>query len=168
MGGGLTSVLACAILNAKIYIRESIMTFYDEFYFEITFSGRKAELDRVVAFLKGGGLDDFFEMDNDFIDYDDDYHETPDEGESSFSFSNDEYGIEIDELDADEFLEVLCRAAKKVDLRGELYDVDEEEYRFVSVEGDSYYLNARNIDLFNDELDTQAKEEARDEDEDED
>lgn len=161
-------MLACAILNAKIYTREIIMTFYDEFYFEITFSGRKAELERVVAFLKGGGLDDFFEMDNDFIDYDDDYRDTSDDGECSFCFSNDDYGIEIDELDADEFLEVLCRAAKKVDLRGELYDVDEEEYRFISVEGDSYYLNAKNIDLFNDELDTQAKEEARDGDEEED
>ena len=68
-------------------------------------------------------------------------------------------GIEIDEFDVDDFLEVLCRAGRKLDLRGEIYDIDDSEYRFISEEGDSYYLNARNISLFNDDLDTQAKEE---------
>ena len=76
-------------------------------------------------------------------------------------------GIEVDEFEVDDFLEVLCRAGRKLDLRGELYDVDDDEYRFISEEGDSYYLNARNISLFNDDLDTQAKEEDDHDDEDE-
>ena len=144
------------------------MTLYDELYFEITFTGKKSELEKVVSFLQGGGLDDFFEMDEDFLDYDDDYDTAGSTGETYFTFSNDDYGIEIDEFDVDEFLEVLCRAARNVDARGDMYDADDDEYRFISAEGDSYYLNARNISLFNDDLDTQAKEEDEDDEEDED
>ena len=144
------------------------MTLCDELYFEITLSGTKADLRSFVSFLRSGELDEFFEVTTDYIDYDDGYAEAADGEESSLLFTNDDYGIEIEELDVDEFLEVFCRAAKALDVRGTLYDVDDEEFSFVSAEGDSYYLNARNIDLFNDELDTQAKEEARDEDEDED
>ena len=135
------------------------MTLYDEIYFEITASGKKSELERFISFLKGGGLDDFFEMDSDYIDYDDDYRSSDGDAETYITFSNDDMGIEIDEFDVDDFLEVLCRAGRKLDLRGEIYDVDDSEYRFISEEGDSYYLNARNINLFNDDLDTQAKEE---------
>ena len=62
----------------------------------------------------------------------------------------DEYGIEIDEFDTDEFLEALCKAARALDVRGHLYDIDDEEYRFISEAGDSYYLNAKNI-FFDDE-----------------
>lgn len=140
------------------------MTLYDEIYFEITLSGKKAELKRFISFLEGGGLDDFFEMDESYVDYDDDYKSTSDEGETYITFSNDDIGIETDEFDVDEFLETLCRAARKLDVRGELYDVDEDEYRFISEAGDSYYLNAKNINLFNDDLDTQAKEEDTDDD----
>lgn len=135
------------------------MTLYDEIYFEITASGKKAELERFISFLKAGGLDDFFEMDTDYIDYDDDYKSTSGEGDTYITFSNDDIGIEVDEFDVDEFLEVLCRAGEKIDLRGELYDVDDDEYRFISEEGNSYYLNAKNINHFNDDLDTQAKQE---------
>lgn len=142
------------------------MTLYDELYFEITFTGKKAELEKVVSFLQGGGLDDFFEMDEDFLDYDDDYNSVGSTSETYFTFSNDDYGIEIYKFDVDEFLEVLCRAAKNVDARGEIYDAEDDEYRFISQEGDSYYLNARNISLFNDDLDTQAKEEDEDDEED--
>jgi hypothetical protein len=35
-------------------------------------------------------------------------------------------------------------------VRGHLYDIDDEEYRFISEPGDSYYLNAKNI-FFDDE-----------------
>ena len=140
------------------------MTLYDEIYFEITISGKKSEIKKVISFLEGGGLDDFFEMDDDFLDYDDDYASASEDAETYVSFSNDDFGIEIDELDVDEFLEVLCRAGRSVDIRGELYDADDDEYRFISEEGDSYYLNAKNISLFNDDLDTQAKEEDEAED----
>ena len=143
------------------------MTLYDEIYFEITASGKKSELQKFISFLKGGGLDDFFEMDSDYLDYDDDFASAGDEGETYVTFSNDDMGIELDEFDVDEFLEVLCRAGKRLDLRGELYDADDDEYRFISAEGDSYYLNAKNINLFNDDLDTQAKEEDEEDEEEE-
>ncbi len=142
------------------------MTLYDEIYFEITASGKKSELRKFISFLEGGGLDDFFEMDDEYIDYDDDYKSAGEEEDTYITFSNDDMGIEIDEFDVDEFLEVLCRAGRRLDLRGEIYDVDDDEYRFISEEGNAYYLNARNINLFNDDLDTQAKEEdGEDEDE---
>jgi hypothetical protein len=73
-------------------------------------------------------------------------------------------GIEIDELDTDEFLELFCRAGKNLDIDGRLYDADDEEYAFVSEMGDSYYLNAKNATRFNDELDEKAYEEDREED----
>ena len=143
------------------------MTLYEEIYFDITLTGKKAELERFISFLNGGGLDDFFEMDDSYIDYDDSYKSASDEGETYITFSNDDIGIEVDEFDVDEFLEILCRAARKLDVRGELYDVDEDDYRFISEANNSYYLNAKNISLFNDDLDTQAKEEDSDDEEEE-
>ena len=143
------------------------MTLYEEIYFDITLSGKKAELEKFISFLEGGGLDDFFEMDDSYVDYDDSYNSTSDEGETYITFSNDDIGIEVDEFDVDEFLETLCRAARKLDVRGELYDVDEDDYRFISEANNSYYLNAKNINLFNDDLDTQAKEEDSDDEDEE-
>ena len=140
------------------------MKLYDELYFEINLRGPKAELAKFVRFLKSGELDEFFEVTTDYIDYDDGYAEAADGEESSLLFTNDDYGIEIEELDVDEFLEVFCRAAKALDVRGTLYDVDDEEFSFVSAEGDSYYLNAKKVGLFNDELDAKAREEEADED----
>ncbi len=144
------------------------MTLYDEVYFEITLSGKKIEIKKFLSFLKDGGLDDFFEVEEDYVDYDDDFDTVGDEEATVITFSNDDLGIEIDELDTDEFLEVLCRAARNLDARGELYDADDDEYRFVSTEGNSYYLNAKSINAFNDDLDTQAREEDEDGEEDED
>jgi hypothetical protein len=140
------------------------MTLCDELYFEITLSGTKADLRSFVSFLRSGELDEFFEVSTDFIDYDDGYADAQDGEESSLLFTNDDYGIEIEELDVDEFLEVFCRAAKALDVRGTLYDADDEEFSFVSAEGDSYYLNAKKVGLFNDELDAKAREEEADED----
>jgi hypothetical protein len=140
------------------------MTLCDELYFEITLSGTKADLRSFVSFLRSGELDEFFEVSTDYIDYDDGYADAQDGEESSLLFTNDDYGIEIEELDVDEFLEVFCRAAKALDVRGTLYDADDEEFSFVSAEGDSYYLNAKKVGLFNDELDAKAREEEADED----
>ena len=139
------------------------MTLCDELYFEITLSGTKPELKKFISFLKSGELDDFFEFSSDYIDYGDDF-ETVEEGEETYiTLINDDYGIEIDEFDIDEFLEVFCRAAKNLDARGRLYDADEEDYSFVSAKGDSYYVNARKIRVY-DELDEKAREEDRGED----
>ena len=42
------------------------------------------------------------------------------------------------------------------------FTVDDEEYRFISAEGDSSFTNAKSITHFNDELDEQAYEEELD------
>ena len=135
------------------------MILYDELYFEITFTGVKSELKKIVRYLKSGELDEFFEIDSDYIDYDDGYMTADDSEQTSVIFSNDDNGVEIDSFDTDEFLELLCRVAKNVDVRGNFYDADDEEHSFISHEGDAYYLNAKNPGLFNDELDEHAKKE---------
>ena len=138
------------------------MTLYEELYFDIKFTGPKAELKKAVRFLKSGELDDFFEFSSDYIVYDDRFNEAEDGEETSFVLSNEDYGIEIDEFDVDEFLEILCRATKNLDVEGQLYDIDDEEYSFRSDEGNSYYVNAKLAVKFNEDED---KEEDEDEDE---
>ncbi len=140
------------------------MTLCDELYFDVTLSGAKSEIRKFAAFLRSGELDDFFEISTDYISYDDAYDEVDDDGICSMTFSNDDWGIEIEELDVDEFLDVFCRAARKLEVKGTLYDADDDEFSFVSYEGDSYYINARNIKDFNDELDAHADKEEREED----
>jgi hypothetical protein len=132
------------------------MTLCEELYFEITLTGAKAEIKKFASFLKSGELDDFFEITSDYINYDDEYAGKDDSEETSLVFTNDDYGIEIDEFDSDEFLEIFCRAAKNLDVQGRLYDIDDEEFSFVSSKGDTYYLNSKKIDRFNDELDEHA------------
>ena len=140
------------------------MTFCEELYFEITLTGTKAEIRKVISFLKSGELDEFFEFDSDYIDYHDDFDSTEEGDSTSVILSNDDWGVEIDEFDSDEFLDVFCRAAKNLDVEGRFYDVDDEEYAFVSEAGDSYYVNAKKVRRFNDELDEQAHKEERNED----
>ena len=141
---------------------EFFMTLYDELYFEITATGAKSEIKRFINYLKSGELDDFFEFDTEYINYDDDYADAGNDQEVSVVISNDDFGIEIEEFDTDEFLEIICKAAKGIYLKGQLFDVDDEEYSFVSEVGDAYYINARNIS-FNEDDD--KKEEDFDEDE---
>ena len=135
------------------------MTLCEELYFEITLTGAKSELKKFVSYLKSGELDDFFEVTSDYIHYDDEFDAADADKETSFIFSNDDYGIEIDEFDTDEFLEVFCKAAKSLEIEGTLFDVDDEEYKFVSAKGDSYYVRANRTTRFNDELDAKAHEE---------
>lgn len=137
------------------------MTFCDELYFEITLTGTKAEIRKFVSFLRSGELDDFFEITSDYINYDDGYKDALDTDKTSLVLTDDDCGIEIDEFDSDEFLDVFCRAAKNLDVEGRFYDVDDEEFSFVSSMGDTYYVNSKKIDRFNDELD---EERAREED----
>ena len=135
------------------------MTLCEELYFEITLSGTKSELKKFVSYIKSGELDDFFDVSSEYIHYDDEFDAADSDKETSFIFSNDDYGIEIDEFDTDEFLEVFCKAAKALDVEGRLFDVDDEEYSFISSKGDSYYVNAKKSTKFNDELDEKAYEE---------
>ena len=134
------------------------MTLCEELYFEITLTGTKSELKRFVSYLKSGELDDFFEVTSDYIHYDDEWEGADADKEVSVIFSNDDYGIEIDEFDTDEFLELFCKAAKPLDVEGRLFDVDDEEYEFTSSAGDSYYLNAKRTVKFNDDLDEEDED----------
>ena len=141
------------------------MTLYEELYFEITASGTKSEIKKLARFLKSGELEDFFEVSRDYINLDDNYDAISDEEKCELVFSNDEVGIEIDEFDTDEFLELFAKAAKNLEVTGTLYDAEDNEFSFVSPEGDSYYYNAR-LKNFNDELDDVANDEEVEEEED--
>ena len=125
------------------------MTLCEELYFEITLTGTRPELKKFISFLRSGELDDFFEFSTEYINYDDTFNEVSDVEKTSIVLSTDDYGIEIDELDTDDFLELFCRAAKNLLVVGQLYDIDDEEYNFVSEEGDSYYVNSRDVKHFN-------------------
>ena len=138
------------------------MTFCDELYFEITLTGTKAEIKRFASFLRSGELDDFFEISSDYISYDDGYSDAADEDKTTLVFTDDDCGVEIEEFDTDEFLDVFCRAAKNLEVEGRFYDVDDEEFSFVSSLGDTYYINSKKIDRFNDELGERAREEDED------
>ena len=142
------------------------MIFWDELYFEITLRGAKSELRKLANFLKSGELDEFFEVDSDYIIYDDRFGEAADGEESEIVFTNDDYAIEIEEFDTHDFLEVFCTAARKLDVYGFFTD-GSDEYRFTSAKGDSYFLNARDFS-FNDELDEVALDEEKAAEEDED
>ncbi len=139
------------------------MTLWDELYFEITLRGEKSELKKFVSFLKSGELEDFFEVSPEYIIFDDNFAATEDSEETEIIFTNDDYAIEIDEFDTDEFLEVLCKAARNLDLYGTLFDADDGEFHFTSAKGDSYYINSRKSIRFNDELDDVAMDEEKDE-----
>ena len=140
------------------------MTLYDELYFEITAKGEKSEIRKLVSFLKSGELDDFFEISKDYINLDDNYANLSDGEKCELVFSNDEIGVEIDEFDTDEFIELLCKAEKNLEITGTLYDIEDNEYSFISPEGDAYYYNSRTA-KFNDELDDVAEGEEAEEDE---
>ncbi|MBO5907923.1 MAG: hypothetical protein J6Q85_07235 [Clostridia bacterium] len=135
------------------------MTLCEELYFEITLTGAKSALKKFISYLKSGELDDFFEFSPDYISYDDNFEEADSDTETSIVLSNDDYGIEIDEFDTDEFLELFCRAAKELDVSGSLYDIDDEEYSFKSEAGETYYINARRQTLFNEDEDKAEEDE---------
>ena len=134
------------------------MTLYDELYFDIKATGPKTDIKRFVSFLKSGELNDFFEFSSDYIIYDDDFSTAEADDETSITISNDDFGVEIDEFHTDEFLEILCKAGKNLYIKGQLFDIDDDEYAFVSEEGDSYYTNAKNIISFNEDEDKQENE----------
>ena len=118
------------------------MTLYEELYFEINATGPKSEIKNFVNYLKSGELNEFFEFSSDYVNYDDDYATADPSTEVTVTIANDDYGIEIDRFDTDEFLEILCKAGRRIYLKGQLFDADNEEYSFVSEAGNSYYTNA--------------------------
>ncbi len=141
------------------------MILYEELYFEIRATGAKSEVKRFIDYLKSGELEDFFEFSEDYVSYDDDYDSTEAGGEVTVIISNDDWGIEIDEFDTDEFLEMLCRAGKRLYLKGQLYDSDTDEYSFVSETGNSYYTNALLVQNFNEDEDKPVEDDDDEDDE---
>ena len=139
------------------------MKLYDELYFEIKAFGTKSEIDNFINYLNSGELDDFFEFSESFIDFDDEYETASPNEEVSVHISNDDYGVEIDEFDVDDFLETICKAGKRVYLKGQLFDADNDEYNFVSESGNSYYINALLIKDFNQDEDRPTEEDDEDE-----
>jgi hypothetical protein len=99
------------------------------------------------------------------LDYDDGYATAEESAKTSVSFSNTDFGIEIEELEVFDLLDSLCRITRTLEVRGEIYDAENDEYRFVSHAGDSYYINADKEKLFNEELDKPSEDEDDDEDE---
>lgn len=136
------------------------MTLYEELYFEITLTGAKSEIKKLISYLRSGELDDFFEFSTEYINYDDSYSTATDDAETSVVLSNDDYGIEIDEFDVYDFLDVFCRAAKGLSVVGQLYDIDDEEFNFESAAGSADYVDKKSISVFNqDELLPEEKDE---------
>lgn len=127
------------------------MTLCEELYFEITLSGAKSDVKKFISFMKSGGLEDFFEFHNEYISYDDDYESATADKEVSVTLTNEDYGIEIDEFDTDEFLDIFCRASSALYVKGHLYDIDDEEFSFTSEAGDSYYVNSKKAIKFNED-----------------
>ena len=134
------------------------MKLHEELYFEITVEGAKSDVVKFIDYVKSGELDDFFDFSSQYIVYDDNYAISSDIGQVSVSLSNDNYGIEIDSFDPEEFLDALCSGGKMVTIHGNVFDIYDEEYRFISNAGESSYINTDKID-FSDELDDEAKKE---------
>ena len=141
------------------------MTLYDELYFEITLQGSKSDLQKFARYLTSGALDDFFEITEEYICYDDGFATADGSTSCEMIFTNDDFAIEIDEFCPEEFLEEFCKAARTLDVQGHMYDAEDEEYHFFSEAGDSYFQNSRSRRAFNDELDAQADAERDEEDE---
>lgn len=137
------------------------MIFNEAVSFEITVNGANSDVKRLASTLLSGEFADFFEIDEDMLSFDDDYETGEPDEQTSMLFSSDEFGVEVDEFDSDEFLEMFCKAAKRLYVNGVFYNFDDEEYRFVSEAGDSYYVNSDNISNFNDELDEERSREER-------
>ena len=98
------------------------------------------------------------------LSFDDDYEASADDQQTSVLFYSDEFGVEVEEFDSDEFLEVICKVGRALHLSGSFYNFDDDEFRFISEEGDSYYINADSARIFNDELDAEAAKENEEED----
>lgn len=135
------------------------MILSEEIYFEITAKGPKSEIKKFVKFLKSGELEDFMDVSSDFINYSDEYADASDTETVEMIFSNDDIGIEAEEFDTEDFLDIFCKAARNLELVGHIYDINDEEYNFSSECGSSSYEDSRNIERFNDELDEAAFEE---------
>ena len=141
------------------------MRLHDELYFEIHATGYKADVQRFVEFLLSGELDDFFEITTDYITYSDNYDFASSFEEVSITLANDDIGIEIDSFNPEKLLDVLCVAGKNLAIDGNIFDIDDEEYYFISHKNDPSYVNTDSLE-FADELDEEARREEYEESDD--
>ena len=135
------------------------MLLYDEIYFDINIEGQKSEIQKLADFLTSGVFDDYFEIDSDYLVFDDNYATAAPNEETSVIFTNDDLGIAVDEFDPEEMIESLAKAGRKLEIRGSFYDINDEEFSFTSPAGDSSYYDSRAKVKFNDELDEEAERE---------
>lgn len=126
------------------------MTLYEELYFDITIAGKKSSIKRFMTYLRSGELDDFFEFQPDYIIPCEEFEESSPDREVFITFTNDDYAIEIDEFDVDDFLDLFCRAAKDFAVDGRISDND-DSFDFYSEPGSTYFLNARRRDFNEDD-----------------
>ena len=138
------------------------MRLNEELYFEFTAEGSKTDVERFISYVCSGVLDDYFEISEDMITYSDNFDDNMPGEPVSATVSNDDYGIEIDEVNPESFLRVLCRGGIDLFIHGHLYDIDDEDFVFVSHEGDASFTNVDDME-FNDELDLEAYKEELDE-----
>ena len=139
------------------------MIFYDSVCFDITVMGQKTHVDKLINYLKSGELDSYFVIEDEFFSFDNNYDSANSDDEVSISLS-EEFGVEVEEFDSDEFLEIVCKVEKSLHIKGSFYNFDDDEVRFVSESGNSYYVNSDGFSEFNDELDAEAKKEEAEED----
>ena len=140
----------------------SYLCLYAHCYPETCFTILKSDIKRFISFLTDGGLEDFFEFDEEAIIYGDNYLTTPDSMVTDITIANED-GVSVEEFDVEDFLELFCGASKKLEVYGFIYDAEENEYNFRSDAGDDFYENARDVSRFNDELDSIRDEEEEDE-----
>lgn len=124
------------------------MIFSDSVCFDITVFGEKKDVSKFVSYIRSGELNEFFEISDDMLFFDDNYDSSGADSEVRVIFSSDEFGIEVDEFDADEFLEVICKAGRALLIKGSFYNFDDDEIRFISRSGDDYYANEDSLGIF--------------------
>ena len=135
------------------------MTLCDELYFEITLRGEKQYAEKFIKYVKSGALEDYIEHAVEYVVCEHEFSYADSDDEVEIFFSNDDFGIEIDEFDPEEFLEVFLKGTRELFVSGQLYDIEDEEYAFVSKEGTDSFFNIKNVTDFNDELDREAAKE---------
>ena len=67
------------------------MKLHEELYFEITAEADRETVDKFVAFVTSGELDDFFEFTSDYIIYSDNYNSASYGENVSVTLANDDY-----------------------------------------------------------------------------
>ena len=81
------------------------MRLHEELYFSFTIEGTAQNVKKFVSFLLSGDLDEFFEITEDNVIYSDNYRFASAGETVSVTVSNDDYGIEIDSFNPEEFLD---------------------------------------------------------------